>query len=286
MAQAEATLPVARRSLLRRATDEFVRRREASIAVVALALGAYFWVAKPVFLSRGNLVTVSQYVAPWAIIAAGEVLLLVSGEIDLSVGNVYALAPFLVHFAVDYYHVPVIPAIVLVLLVAAFIGLINGLVTVALRVPSFVTTLGTLFAINGIVLITSHAFPAEIPAKAMGIGRWLGAAPWSEITWAVLIVAVGHVLLTDTPWGLHTIAVGGNLLGASEAGVRAGRIKVGNFMITSMLGAFTGMLEAFRINSIDPLAGGTQIMFFAVAAAVIGGTALAGGSGTIIGAFV
>src|SRR6266516_6705767 len=286
MAQAEATLPVARRSLLRRATDEFVRRREASIAVVALALGAYFWVAKPVFLSRGNLVTLSQYVAPVAIIAAGEVLLLVSGEIDLSVGSVYTLAPFLMHYAIDYYHSPAIPAILLVLLVSAFIGLINGLVTVALRVPSFVTTLGTLFAINGIVLITSHAFPAEIPAKAMGIGRWLGAAPWSEITWAVLIVAVGHVLLTDTPWGLHTIAVGGNLLGASEAGVRAGRIKVGNFMITSMLGAFTGMLEAFRINSIDPLAGGTQIMFFAVAAAVIGGTALAGGSGTIIGAFV
>ncbi len=287
MAQAEATLGAGRRSLLRRAGEEFVRRREASILVVAIGLAAYFQVAKPgIFLSRGNLVTISQYVAPWAIIAAGEVLLLVSGEIDLSVGNVYALAPFLVHFAVDYYHVPVIPAIVLVLLVAAFIGLINGLVTVVLRVPSFVTTLGTLFAINGIVLITSHAFPAEIPAKAMGIGRWLGAAPWSEITWAVLIVAVGHVLLTDTPWGLHTIAVGGNLLGASEAGVRAGRIKVGNFMITSMLGAFTGMLEAFRINSIDPLAGGTQIMFFAVAAAVIGGTALAGGSGTIIGAFV
>jgi len=287
MAQAEATLGAGRRSLLRRAGEEFVRRREASILVVAIGLAAYFQVAKPgIFLSRGNLVTISQYVAPWAIIAAGEVLLLVSGEIDLSVGNVYALAPFLMHFAVDYYHVPVIPAIVLVLLVAAFIGLINGLVTVALRVPSFVTTLGTLFAINGIVLITSHAFPAEIPAKAMGIGRWLGAAPWSEITWAVLIVAVGHVLLTDTPWGLHTIAVGGNLLGASEAGVRAGRIKVGNFMITSMLGAFTGMLEAFRINSIDPLAGGTQIMFFAVAAAVIGGTALAGGSGTIIGAFV
>jgi len=287
MAQAEATLGIGRRSLLRRAGEAFVRRREASILVVAIGLAAYFQVAKPgIFLSRGNLVTISQYVAPWAIIAVGEVLLLVSGEIDLSVGNVYALAPFLMHFAVDYYHVPVILAIMLALLAAAFIGLVNGLVTVVLRVPSFVTTLGTLFVINGIVLITSHAFPAEIPAKAVGVSHWLGLAPWSEITWAVLIVAVFQVVLTNTRWGLHTIAVGGNLLGASEAGVRAGRIKIGNFMITSMLGAFTGILEAFRINSIDPLAGGTQIMFFAVAAAVIGGTALAGGSGTILGAFV
>jgi simple sugar transport system permease protein len=286
MAQAEASLPVERRSLVRRAADEFLRRREASILLVAIALMVYFQAVRSVFLSHDNLVTVSQYLAPVAIIAVGEVLLLVCGEIDLSVGNVYTLAPFLMHYAVDYYHVPPVLAIVVVLLVASGIGLINGLVTVMLRVPSFVTTLGMLFAISGITLITSHAFPVAIPPSAEGVGRWLGAAPWSELTWAVLIVAVFHVVLTSTRWGLHTIAVGGNLLGATEAGVKVRRIKVGNFMITSTLGAFTGILEAFRISSIDPSAGGTQIMFFAVAAAVIGGTALAGGSGTIIGALV
>jgi simple sugar transport system permease protein len=286
MAQAEASLPVERRSLVRRAADEFLRRREASILLVAIALMVYFQAVRSVFLSHDNLVTVSQYLAPVAIIAVGEVLLLVCGEIDLSVGNVYTLAPFLMHYAVDYYHVPPVLAIVVVLLVASGIGLINGLVTVMLRVPSFVTTLGMLFAISGITLITSHAFPVAIPPSAEGVGRWLGAAPWSELTWAVLIVAVFHVVLTSTRWGLHTIAVGGNLLGATEAGVKVRRIKVGNFMITSTLGAFTGILEAFRVSSIDPSAGGTQIMFFAVAAAVIGGTALAGGSGTIIGALV
>ncbi len=286
MAQAEASLPVERRSLARRAADEFLRRREASILLVAIALMVYFQAVRSVFLSHDNLVTVSQYLAPVAIIAVGEVLLLVCGEIDLSVGNVYTLAPFLMHYAVDYYHVPPVLAIVIVLLVASGIGLINGLVTVMLRVPSFVTTLGMLFAISGITLITSHAFPVAIPPSAEGIGRWLGAAPWSELTWAVLIVAVFHIVLTSTRWGLHTIAVGGNLLGATEAGVKVRRIKVGNFMITSTLGALTGILEAFRVSSIDPSAGGTQIMFFAVAAAVIGGTALAGGSGTIIGALV
>lgn len=286
MADADATLPVRRRSLARRAADEFLRRREASIVLVAIGLTVYFQAVKPVFLSRDNLVTISQYLAPVAIIAAGEVLLLVCGEIDLSVGSVYTLAPFLMHYAIDYYSVPPILAILVVLLIAAFIGLVNGLVTVVLRVPSFVTTLGMLFALNGIMLLTSHAFPAQIPASAEGIGRWLGGADWAELIWAVLIVAVLHVVLTNTRWGLHTIASGGNLLGASEAGVRVGRIKMGNFMITSMLGAFTGLLEAFRVNTIDPSAGGTAIMFAAVSAAVIGGTALAGGSGTILGAFV
>jgi simple sugar transport system permease protein len=286
MAEADATLPVRRRSFARRAVDEFLRRREASIVLVAIGLMVYFQAVRSVFLTQDNLVTISQYLAPIAIIAVGEVLLLVCGEIDLSVGSVYTLSPFLMHYAIDYYSVPPIPAILIVLLIAAFIGLVNGLITVALRVPSFVTTLGTLFVLSGITLLTSHAFPVQIPASAVGIGRWLGAAPWAELIWALLIVAIFHVILTSTRWGLHTIATGGNLLGASEAGVRVGRIKMGNFMITSMLGAFTGILEAFRVGAIDPSAGGTQIMFYAVSAAVIGGTALAGGSGTILGAFV
>jgi simple sugar transport system permease protein len=95
------------------------------------------------------------------------------------------------------------------------------------------------------------------------------------------------VVLTRTRRGLYTIAVGGNLLGAAEAGIRTARIKIGNFMITSSLAAFAGILEVFRTQTIDPnLSGadGASQMFFAVAAAVIGGTALAGGSGTVIGA--
>jgi simple sugar transport system permease protein len=103
----------------------------------------------------------------------------------------------------------------------------------------------------------------------------------------VLIVAFFHLLLTRTRWGLHTIAVGGNPLGATEAGIRAGRIKIVNFMMVSTLGGFVGILEAFRINTIDPnIGGGFGIMFLAVSAAVIGGTALAGGSGTVAGAFL
>ncbi len=274
--------------ILRRVGEEFLRRREASVLLVALGLGVYFASARSVFLTHDNLVNISQQTAPAAIVACGEVLLLVSGEIDLSVGVVFALAPFLMHYAVDYYSVPVLPAILLALLVAAGIGFGNGFITVFLRVPSFVTTLGSLFVVEGVVLTTSHAYPAEIPKAAEGtISQWFGQGPWSELTWGLAIVAVFHVLLNYTRWGLHTVSVGGNLLGATEAGIRAGRIKIGNFMMTSVLGAFAGILEAFRVHTIDPnLGGGTTIMFTAVSAAVIGGTALAGGSGTITGAFL
>ena len=266
------------------ALGAFLRRREASILVVAVGLVVYFRAASDVFLTHDNLVNISQALAPAAIIAVGQVLLLVSGEIDLSVGMVFTLAPFLMHYAVDYYGTYPVIAILLALAGAAVIGFVNGFVTVVFKVPSFVTTLGSLFIVNGNTLTTSHAYPAEIPPAAAGVSGWFGHAPWAELFWAVVIVAVFHVVLTRTRWGLHTVAVGGNPLGASEAGIRAGRLKIGTYMVTSVLGAFAGILEAFRVQSIDPTAGGTAIMFTAVASAVIGGTALAGGSGTVVGA--
>ncbi len=288
---AERTEPAATgrppRSITRRVGEELLRRREASVLVVAVGLGIYFASARPVFLTEPNLVNIAQATAPVAIIAAGLVLVLVSGEIDLSVAAVAALAPFNLHYLVDYYSVPVLPAILLALAISAAIGFINGAITVYLKVPSFVTTLGTGYIVIGTVLTTSHAYPAPIPEQAEGIGSWFGVAPWSHLTWALVVVACFHLLLTRTRWGLHTIAVGGNLLGATEAGIRAGRIKIGNFMMVSVLGGLAGILEAFRINTIDPnIGGGFQIMFVAVSAAVIGGTALAGGSGTVVGAFL
>jgi simple sugar transport system permease protein len=275
-------------AVLRTAADAFMRRREASVLLVALGLVVYFQLSTPIFLTQDNLRNIAQATAPTAIVAVGIVLLLVSGEIDVSVGMVAALTPFLMHYAIDFYHVPAVPAILLALAIAAGIGYVNGFITVRLRVPSFVTTLGTFYVLTGILLTTSHAYPVTIPEPTKGtIQTWLGAGDWSALAWCLFIVAVFHVVLTRTRWGLHTISVGGNLLGASEAGIAVHRIKIGNFMITSVLGGFAGLLEAFRINSIDPnIGGGTRVTFMAIAAAVIGGTALAGGSGTVVGALL
>jgi simple sugar transport system permease protein len=96
-------------------------------------------------------------------------------------------------------------------------------------------------------------------------------------------VLVMHGALRNTRWGLHTISVGGNLIGSAESGINVARIKMGNFALTGALAGLAGILEASRIGSTDPLAGGSPMMFLAVAAAVIGGTSLMGGSGTIIG---
>jgi simple sugar transport system permease protein len=264
----------------------FLRWREASILIVAIVLTAYFESANRDFLlSSASLQNLSEFIAPPAIIACGEIMLMIGGEIDLSAGSVFAFAPFVMHFA-EQAGLPLIVALLLALLAAAVVGLINGLVTLRLRVPSFVTTLGTLFLLNGFTLTISHGTPVDTPGDDTVLAGLLGAWGYSEIVWALLIVAGMHVVLRWTRWGLHTIASGGNPLGASEAGIDVRRLKIRNFVLTATLAGFTGILEAFRIASTDPQAGGTNIMFLAVAAGVIGGTPLAGGSGTIVGGLI
>jgi simple sugar transport system permease protein len=282
--KAEPPLGAERRRLLPNLAGIFLRQREASIAVIAIALIIYFQASNQAFLSPANIRTLSQFAAATAIIAAGEVMLLICGEIDLSVGQVFALAPFIMYFA-NQAGLPLAVGIILALLASLVVGLFNGFVTVVLKVPSLISTLGTLFLLNGLTLTISQGFPVLTPVEG-AFNEVMGHSPYSEIIWAIAIVIVMQIVLSWTRWGLHTIATGGNLLGASEAGVYVNRIKIGNFMLASLFGGFAGILEAFRITSIDPLAGGTDIMFSAVAGAVIGGTALTGGLGTIVGALL
>jgi simple sugar transport system permease protein len=262
-----------------------VRSSELRILLVAVILSAYFETANHDFLLTGaSLQNLSQFIAPVAIIAFGEIMLMIGGEIDLSAGMVFAFAPFVMHFAHEA-GLPAWLAVIAGLIAAGLVGLINGAVTVYLRIPSFVTTLGTLFFVNGFTLTISRGTPVSPPEDGL-FSEIMGAWGYSEFIWAIVLAAIMHVLLRHTRWGLHTIASGANPLGASEAGIHVRRLKLGNFILAAVFAGFTGMLECFRISSIDPQAGGNQIMFLAVAAAVIGGTPLAGGSGTIIGGLI
>lgn len=280
--------PVRAPGPLRTMMGMLARQREATVFVVAAVLLLYFGIRyNSTFVSQTNLANLlSETGAPIMIIAIGEVFLLICGEIDLSVGFVYTFAPFLMHYLIDFYHVPALAAVVIALLFGLVVGAVNGFLTVTMGLPSFITTLGTGFILLGLTLTTSHAYPATIPASSVGLGRWIGAAPWSQFVWAIALTAFFYLVLTRTKWGLYTVATGGNQLGAREAGIKTGRIKYGNFMLCATLGALVGLQNAFYTNTIDPSAGGFQPMFYAVTAAVIGGTAMLGGQGTILGAFL
>jgi simple sugar transport system permease protein len=262
-----------------------LRRQEASIFLVAVALIVYFYVRNPAFLTQDNIRTVAQFVAATAIVASGLVMVMILGEIDLSVGQAFAFAPIVMYLAYEQLLLVLPLAVVLGLLATAGIGFINGAIRVYLGVPSFVTTLGMFFLLGGLNVILTGGFPKTTPEES-ALKQALGAYPYAGILWCIAVLVAMHVLLNYTRWGIHTFATGGNFVGAREAGIKVNRVRIGNFMLCSMLGGVAGILEAMRIDSIDPLAGGAEIMFLAIAAAVIGGTPLAGGIGTIFGAFL
>jgi len=165
------------------------------------------------------------------------------------------------------------------------IGLFNGLVTQLLKLPSFITTLGTLYLLHGIALKVSNNFPRPAPTEGVMV-QIFGGYKWSEILWAIAIVVLMQIVLTQTKMGTYTIATGANMLGAAEAGIKTRGIKIRAFVLTAVFAGFGGILDGIHISqSFDPNAGGNELMFAAVAACVIGGTALLGGSGTVIGAF-
>ena len=263
------------------------RQREVTVFVIAAALFLYFLIDKGSdFTSKSNQVLLwSDFTPPIIIIALGEVYLLICGEIDLSVGFVVGFAPFFMHYLTDFWGFPGLLAIFCALLLGLAVGWVNGFFTVTIGVPSFITTLGTGFILWGLIDTTSHDEPAAVPADALGIGKWINNYAWAPIIWAVALTAVFHVVLTRTRWGLHTVSVGGNLLGAREAGIHVGRIKYGNFMLCGLLGALVGLQVMYYTDNIAPTTGSYTYMFYAVTAAVIGGTAMLGGVGTIVGAF-
>jgi simple sugar transport system permease protein len=277
-----------------RVAGAFMRRREASILIVAIGLTLFFWAKNHVFLGSDSIKNITESMAPVALIAAGEVMVLVCGEIDLAVGRVFALAPAIVYVvsSPDQNNLPIWVGFLAAMLVSAAVGLTNGLITTFLRVPSFIATLGMLYLLNGITLRLLGGTQVFMPGGGT-FHSIFGSQPDhyvlflnTEFFWALGVVLVVQFMLSWTRWGLHTVATGGNLIGAAEAGVNVRKVKIGNFVLANVLAGFAGIVDSTRITTIVPLQGGPDMMFLAVAGAVIGGTSLFGGVGTVIGSFI
>ncbi|MFZ0089431.1 MAG: ABC transporter permease [Solirubrobacteraceae bacterium] len=271
--------------------QRFLTLREGSIIVVTLIAFAYFAITTPRFLTGSSLRSLLPYFAPFAILAAGEVFVMINGEIDLSIGAVYLFTPFIFYKLNVNVGLSLVPAMIVSLLVSMLIGLFNGLAVSVVGISSFVTTLGTLFTLDGLTLIISHATQVTTPGtsivKTGTFAQIFGGGTYSELFWAIGITIVLQLTLSFTRWGIYTVAIGGNRLGASEAGVRTKLVLTRNFVMCAGLAGFVGILEAVRAGTTTPdPSGSNAILFQAIAAAVIGGTLLRGGSGTVVGAFI
>ena len=275
--------------MARRVLRLFLYQRELTPIVITGGLFVYFTIrAGSTFTDQLSLSSAAGYAGPIGAIAVGEVLLLVLAEIDLSAGQVFLFTPW-VEYWLHNDGVPLALAILLALAVACCVGGINGLITVRLNVPSFVTTLAMNFILFGLVLIYSsqtQATPIPLSDQTGFASQLMGVWLWSEILWVLGIAIVGAVVLTSTRFGTRIVATGGNLVGAAEAGVPVRRVKVWCFVICSFLSGLVGIVDAVKYGSLDPGNFGVDYILYAVGACVIGGTALTGGRGTVIGAFI
>jgi ribose transport system permease protein len=262
-----------------------VRTRESAIFLALVLIIAVIGFAAPNFLSASNLFLVSRQISFVAIVAFGELFVILTGGIDLSVGSVMALAGMAAAWAMKV-GVPVPLAVLAGVAVGLSMGAVNGALISYVRIAPFIVTLGMLSLASGLVLGLTKGWPiTEIPASFLPLaqGAFLGLPIPVWIAAGVAVAA--HVTLRYTAFGRRTYAIGGNEQATFLSGIDVSRIKFVLYVISAATASIAGIILVARFNSAQADTGkGWELD--AIAAAVIGGTSLAGGSGSVLGVVI
>ena len=250
-----------------------------ALAVLA-ALIVVMSILSPRFSSWINIANLMGQMAVPMIVAAGMTIVMISGEFDISVGSVVALAA--ATSATLMPEIGMIPAVLLSLLIGPAVGWLNGIVTTKGRIPSFIVTLGAMMMARSLAfVVTGGQVVSNIPDafKAIGKGR-LFNVPIPFLI-ALLCYALGWFVLTRMAFGKRVYAVGANKMVATLSGIHADRVKIHCMMIVGFAAAFAGNILLARIGAIQADTG-RGLEFEVIAAVVIGGTSLYGGQGNIL----
>nr|WP_062339769.1 ABC transporter permease [Herbidospora sakaeratensis] len=253
-------------------------KRAIPIFVVLAGLLVAIAAANPFFLEPAGFLAFLKRVAPLAILAAGQYFVIVSGEFDLSVGSLVTVEVVVAARLIDGDEAMTWPVLVLLVVIGLLVGLVNGLVTTKLRVPSFITTLGAMLILSGAVFLWTGGAPRGALSQGFRVfGR--------EGVWAVAIlvlVVVAAVLLMRADFGRTLVAAGDNEKAARLSGVRVDRVRVFAFVLSGLSAAVAGiLLGGFAGVSAQV---GQSLEFQAITAVVLGGVVLGGGRGHVVAA--
>jgi len=257
------------------------------LAILVVIIG-FVIMAPSTFLSARNIGAFMTAAAQLGVVAVGAAILIIAGEFDISVGSNYAFSGILIGLLSSSAGLPTWLAVVIGLIVSTSIGLSNGLITLAARIPSFITTLGTWLVWFGLTLALSKGFFVSVKPHDPLIslfGGLLGYQFYTSIFWWLGIGLIAIVLLGRTPLGNWIFAVGGNTEAARAVGVPAGRVKLFAFALIGFLAGVSSLFTLGQQGSMAPLYG-QNLALQAIAAAVIGGCSLSGGAGSVIGAML
>ena len=260
-------------------------RQYGGIVIALIILCTVFTIANSRFLSLANFMNIFQQVAVVAIAAFGMTWVILLGEIDLSVGSIIAVAGMV--GAQSLALGTGFPAALLITIIAgAILGAVNGLLTARLLLPSFIVTVATMSIYRGLVSLPTGGAPLMISDpnwQAIGASHFLGVP---LIIWILLVLFLAnHIVLSMTVFGRETYLTGGNREAALYSGIRVNRIKIIIFTLSGVMSAIAGILLSSRLYSAKTNAG-LSYELDAIAAAVLGGTSLSGGVGTMPGTLI
>ena len=255
-----------------------------SILAVLAVLFVFFSLQTDAFLTANNLVNVARQVAPTIVVAVAMTFVITTGNIDLSVGSILGLTAAALAIVAESGS-PVV-ALALALVLGLGIGLINGALTAFGKLQSFIVTLAALTAVRGLALLITDGYSTPITSEFLlpiGNGKLAGLyAP----TWiALAVVAAGWYAFNHTRFGRYVVAVGSNAESLRRAGVDVRRIQLAVLTLTGLAAGLAGVLTATRLAS-GSSNSGTLFELEVITAVVLGGTALMGGKGSIIGSAI
>lgn len=258
-------------------------RTEGTLLVALIVLLLILTAVAPNFMTLGNVLNIVREAAFVGIIAWGMTLVIISGEIDISVGSNVALSSALLGVLVAKQGIPILPAVLIVLAVGTVIGVFAGLFRALLNVPSFIVTLALYLGLKGLALFITNAFPNSIPSATFnyfGAGFFFGIPVPALVLFALFLVFL--FVSRKTAFGRSVYAVGGNAEAARLSGISVARVRIVVFTMTGLLAALVGVLLSARLSSGNPGIG-TGLEFDVIAAVIIGGASLAGGRGMMLG---
>ncbi len=263
-----------------------MRRPEAGVLVALAAVVAAFTLLEPRFFSAATLGDILTVAAEVGVVATGVTFLMIAGEFDLSVGSNFAFSAMMLALLVTRHAWSPVPALLAALGLGGFIGLVNGLVTLGTGIPSFIATLGSLMFWRGVALYLTGGWPISILTASPLLQGLGGASLVSTLhisaLWWLALSAAFWVALQYTRYGNWVFATGGKAAAARAMGVPVRRVKLINFTLCGMTAAIGGFLQFGRMGSMSPV-WGSGLELEAIASAVIGGTSLAGGVGSVAG---
>ena len=262
------------------------RFEEIFVFVALLLLIAIFSIMADNFLSTSTLFSILSQLPALTVITIGMTVVLIGGGIDLSVGSVAALSGVILGFCASSLEIPLLFAGILAIIGACLAGLVNGILGSYLKLPVFIVTLGMLEASRGLAYLVSDSQTVYIGPSVQVLALPISGLGLSiSFLISISLVLLAHLVITRTTFGRYLIAIGTNEQAARISGIRPEPILAGALIVSGLLAGLGGVMNTAYLGASDPNAG-IVLELSAIAAAVIGGTSLMGGRGSILGAFL